>query len=136
MLRAFVNTKQNDWCRFLALVEHAYNNSVQASTQQTPFFLNHGRHQDTPLSRAVPARAAVPAVAEFVEGIQEALKNAKACIHVAQQRQKFMQTRREGLTGSRSGTKFSCWCARTNCLLGCLLSLPRSFLDRTPSWRL
>jgi hypothetical protein len=89
MLRAFVNTKQNDWCRFLALVEHAYNNSVQASTQQTPFFLNHGRHQDTPLSRAVPARAAVPAVAEFVEGIQEALKSAKACIHVAQQRQKF-----------------------------------------------
>jgi hypothetical protein len=89
MLRAFVNTKQNDWCRFLALVEHAYNNSVQASTQQTPFFLNHGRHQDTPLSRAVPARAAVPAVAEYVEGIQEALKSAKACIHVAQQRQKF-----------------------------------------------
>lgn len=88
MLRSFVSTKQTDWCRFLSLMEFAYNTSVQASTQQTPFFLNHGRHAETPLSRAVPSRAAVPAVSDFVEGIQEALQKAKACLNAAQQRQK------------------------------------------------
>jgi hypothetical protein len=50
MLRAFVNYKQNNWDEYLALVEFAYNNSVQASTGVTPFFANYGQPPSTPTS--------------------------------------------------------------------------------------
>lgn len=88
MLRGFTASHQKDWCRYLALVEFAYNNSVQASTQQTPFFLNHGRHLATPLSRVVASRSPNPSATDFVEGMQAALRSAKAHLSSAQQRQK------------------------------------------------
>ena len=88
MLRGFVGPRQDDWCRYLSMVEFAYNNSVQASTVHTPFFLNHGRHPNTPLSSAVPRRSTNPAVADWVEGLQCALQSAKSNIASAQQRQK------------------------------------------------
>lgn len=88
MLRGFVGPRQTDWCKYLAMIEFAYNNSLQASTLHTPFFLNYGRHPHTPLSSAVPKRSANPAVAEWVEGLQLALKNAKSNISSSQQRQK------------------------------------------------
>jgi hypothetical protein len=62
MLRGFVGPRQGDWCRYLSMVEFAYNNSIQASTVQTPFFLNHGRHPLTPLSSIVPARSVNPVI--------------------------------------------------------------------------
>ena len=70
------------------MIEFAYNNSLQASTVQTPFFLNYGRHPLTPLSSAVPSRSVNPAVSEWVEGLQSALKSAKSNLSSAQQRQK------------------------------------------------
>jgi hypothetical protein len=48
MLRAFTNYKQNDWDKYLSLVEFAYNNSIQASTGITPFFANYGQHPNIP----------------------------------------------------------------------------------------
>ena len=36
ILRATVNAKQNDWDEFLTTAEIAYNNSVNASTGETP----------------------------------------------------------------------------------------------------
>eukprot|EP00983_Pelagomonas_calceolata_P039391 1137166-Pelagomonas_calceolata.AAC.1 len=50
MLRAYVVPFQTDWDEHLVAAEFAYNNSVQASTGFTPFFLYHGRHPYTPLS--------------------------------------------------------------------------------------
>ena len=52
-LRAYVAPHQSDWDKHLIAAEFAYNNSVQASTGSTPFYLNHGRHPHTPLSLAV-----------------------------------------------------------------------------------
>ncbi len=89
MLRGFVSPKQKDWSSYLALVEFAYNNSKQASTLHTPFFLNHGRHAHTPFSSALATHAKVPAVTTFLEGIQQALADAQANMNAAQQRQKF-----------------------------------------------
>jgi hypothetical protein len=94
MLRGFVGPRQDDWCKYLSMVEFAYNNSVQASTLHTPFFLNHGRHPLTPLSSAVPSRSANPAVSEWGEGLQSALKSAKSNLASAQQRQKSHADRR------------------------------------------
>jgi hypothetical protein len=53
MLKAYVAPHQSDWDEHLIAAEFAYNNSVQASTGSTPFYLNHGRHPHTPLSLAV-----------------------------------------------------------------------------------
>ena len=43
-LRAFVNFKQNDWARLLAMAKFAYNNAKNASTGHTLFELNCGYH--------------------------------------------------------------------------------------------
>src|SRR6266511_685843 len=40
MLRAFVNYRQTNWDECLPAAEFAYNNSLQASTGYTPFFLD------------------------------------------------------------------------------------------------
>jgi hypothetical protein len=43
-LRMFVNHRQDDWSDWLPLAEFAYNNKIHTSTQQTPFFVETGRH--------------------------------------------------------------------------------------------
>jgi hypothetical protein len=48
VLRAFVNTRQDDWDLQLPLAEFAYNDSVHAGTGCTPFFANLGRHPRLP----------------------------------------------------------------------------------------
>uniref|UniRef100_A0A803SRK7 Gypsy retrotransposon integrase-like protein 1 n=1 Tax=Anolis carolinensis TaxID=28377 RepID=A0A803SRK7_ANOCA len=43
-LRCYVNYQQDNWASLLPLSEFAYNNGVQASTKETPFFANYGFH--------------------------------------------------------------------------------------------
>src|SRR5277367_3470589 len=43
-LHIFVSYRQDDWKEWLSLAEFSYNDSVHATTQQTPFFLNYGQH--------------------------------------------------------------------------------------------
>ena len=50
MLRACVSDRQDDWDEHLTAIEIAYNNSEQASTGFTPFYLNSGQHPTFPLS--------------------------------------------------------------------------------------
>ncbi len=64
------------------------NNSQQASTLHSPLFLNHGRHPLTPLSAVVASRSATPAVTEYVENLQAALRSAHSNISSSQQRMK------------------------------------------------
>uniref|UniRef100_A0A803TGX1 Gypsy retrotransposon integrase-like protein 1 n=1 Tax=Anolis carolinensis TaxID=28377 RepID=A0A803TGX1_ANOCA len=40
-LRCYVNYQQDNWASLLPLSEFAYNNGVQASTKETPFFANY-----------------------------------------------------------------------------------------------
>jgi transposase InsO family protein len=41
-LRAFCSYQQDDWCDHLPLAEFSFNNTVNSSTQRTPFFANYG----------------------------------------------------------------------------------------------
>ncbi len=50
MVRAYVNYQQDDWDNHLVSAEFAYNNSVQASTGFSPFYLNSGQHPNLPLT--------------------------------------------------------------------------------------
>ena len=94
MLRGFVGPTQKDWCQLLSIIEFAYNSSLQASSLYTPFYLNLGRHPRTPLSAAVAKRSPNPAVTEFVENLQAALRGAKSNISSAQQRMKVQTDKR------------------------------------------
>ena len=43
-LRCFINSRQNNWVDLLPFAEFAYNNTLQQSTKQSPFFANYGFH--------------------------------------------------------------------------------------------
>ena len=43
-LRAFCSYQQDNWVDYLPLAEISFNNSVNSSTQQTPFYPNFGYH--------------------------------------------------------------------------------------------
>ena len=83
MLRSYVNHRQDDWDEYLAPLEFAYNNHRQASTGHSPFYLNYGQHPSANWSVQSAATSQIPAAMEFIEKIDEAMKNAKASIGAA-----------------------------------------------------
>jgi hypothetical protein len=89
MLRPYVNLHTDDWDDHLTAVEFAYNNSVQASTGFTPFYLNTGRNPVTPaaLLSSTPVEADNQAAAEFLQQWQRDIATAKQHLEKAQQRQ-------------------------------------------------
>ena len=86
MLRAFVSVQQNDWDEQLDAAELAINNSTQASSKETPFYLTYGRHVRTPLNLAVPSSTNQSAV-DVVETLRDAHALAREKLIEAQQRQ-------------------------------------------------
>ena len=79
MLRAYVSYRQTDWDKHLTAAEIAYNNSVQASTGFSPFFLNSGQHPHLPLSAAVqPANESNnPPAAELLADLYADLESGR-----------------------------------------------------------
>ncbi len=49
MLRHIVSPAMTNWDELLVHAQFAINNAWQESVQNTPFYLNHGRHPRTPL---------------------------------------------------------------------------------------
>ena len=93
MLRAFVSPYQQNWDEYLIVAEFAYNNTVQASTGFTPFYLNNGRHPHTPLSLALPESLPSPkdnnpAANSLIGKFQSSLARAKDALYRAQERQR------------------------------------------------
>jgi hypothetical protein len=63
-----VNYQQDDWTDLLPLAEFAYNNTIHASTKQTPFFANYGYH---PRFNIEPATITeVPAAEDHLDKLQ------------------------------------------------------------------
>ena len=94
MLRSQINDAQSNWEEKLPLIMLAYNDSEQASTGFTPFFLKNGRHPRTALSATVPTPN--PAANDRVKIIKEAVEIAKQNIQAAQARQqKYANSRRD-----------------------------------------
>ena len=86
MLRHYVNPRQSNWDTMLPVLEFAVNNSWQESIENTPFFLNYGRHPRSPAALVLPTGN--PAADQFVSSRKEALLRAKTCLQAAQQRYK------------------------------------------------
>lgn len=98
-LRSFVAMHQSDWDQHLTAAEFAYNNSVNASTGFSPFYLAHGHHPRDVLAAAGPpaasddlsAEPSLPADAlavKFVDTIQTAQTSARQALEQAQAQQK------------------------------------------------
>jgi hypothetical protein len=97
-LRPYVNARHTDWDLYLTPVEFAYNNSIQASTGHSPFYLNSGQHPLTPGSLLKPPSFNTPAAHEFLQNIANSLHHAKTLLTIAQNRQKqYADTRRRPL---------------------------------------
>ena len=89
-LRAYVNYHQDNWDHWLALLEYAYNNSVNSTTGYTPFFLNYGQHPVSPLDYALVSKETQVnhTAATLLENLYTALDKAHENISHAQQQQK------------------------------------------------
>jgi hypothetical protein len=91
-LRAYVNYHQDNWDRWLALLEYAYNNSVNSTTGYTPFFLNYGQHPVSPIDHELSSKETETQVNHTAETLLEnlytALDKAHENISHAQQQQK------------------------------------------------
>jgi hypothetical protein len=92
MLRAYVEKRQTDWDEHLTAIEIAYNNSKQASTGFSPFFLNSGQHPILPLAslfstssmNSSPTNAAAESM---IENLISSLSEAEDNLQRAQARQ-------------------------------------------------
>ena len=87
ILRAMVNDNQSDWDQHLIKAEFAYNNSVQASTGHTPFYLNYGQHPRMPMTSVAEGATRVPAVLEMLSELRTGLTKTKENIKKSQERQ-------------------------------------------------
>ena len=74
-IRLFVNERQDNWNSLLPLAEFAYNNHVHSSTQQTPFFLDTGRHPRMGFEPHQP-RSRMETVNEFTDRMKATLEEA------------------------------------------------------------
>ena len=74
-LRSFVNARQDNWDELLVIYEFAYNNSINDSTGETPFFLNHGRHPTIPALIGHPSQS--PAADDFVQHLRTSIIEAR-----------------------------------------------------------
>jgi hypothetical protein len=54
MIRHYVNFRLDDWDTNLPILEFAYNNTPQVSTNYSPFYLFYGCHPKDPLSLTLP----------------------------------------------------------------------------------
>jgi RNase H-like domain found in reverse transcriptase/Reverse transcriptase (RNA-dependent DNA polymerase)/Integrase zinc binding domain/Chromo (CHRromatin Organisation MOdifier) domain/Retroviral aspartyl protease len=97
MLRSYVNSRYNDWDLFLSATEFAYNTSLNASTQETPFFLNYGKHPNTPATSLAAGgvnATHVPSSHQFAEHLHGAINKARSHLAKAQERQQKYANRR------------------------------------------
>ena len=97
MLRHYVNPHHDDWDQHLAMAQFAINNAYQESIQTTPFRLNTGR--DPPLPTTLGTGSRVPSAQAFADNLQQSLKEARAALELARNRQKqYADTKRRHIT--------------------------------------
>ena len=94
ILRAFVHPQQDDWEEHLPLAAFAYDNSVNATTKFTPFYLNYGRHLATPIDSALAVESDLPAAEEWLERLKTTQLEAEENIQKAQGQMKTQADKR------------------------------------------
>ena len=85
-LRCSINYHQDNWIDLLPLAEFAYNNTIQDSTKQTPFFANYGYHPR--FDQLQLSTSKNPAAEDLATRLLEIQKDIKIKLLEAQERQK------------------------------------------------
>jgi len=88
MLRSYINDKHDNWDELLPYLELAYNNSRQASTKFTPYYLNHGTHPHVPGAFLNPDSLASAEPDNLAHTVATALAEAKQHLERARERQR------------------------------------------------
>ena len=83
-LRLFVNERQDDWDDLLPMAEFQYNNHVHASTRESPFMLDTGRHPRMGFEPYQPP-SHLESVNEFKEQMEGSLSEARAALAKAKE---------------------------------------------------
>jgi transposase InsO family protein len=82
-LRIFCNFKQNDWFHYLPLAELTYNNSVNSTTQLTPFYAESDIHPlfdpAIPPSTVPSTKNRAPNIQSIILTLQDNLTQAQRC---------------------------------------------------------
>jgi Chromo (CHRromatin Organisation MOdifier) domain len=86
MLRHFICAEMNDCDTKLPLLEFAYNNAWNSSTQASPFRLYTGMHPLSPASNFAEKEFVVPTAGDFCQQLQGDLEAAKVCLQKARDR--------------------------------------------------
>ena len=92
-LRHYVNKRQTDWAVHLTHVESVFNNSVNTATHQAPNELLYGTTVRLFPNMDVPIDTSNPAVADYLEQIQERISDAIAIAKDNRLIAKTIQTR-------------------------------------------
>lgn len=85
-LRCFINYQQDNWSDLLPLAELCYNNTVHASTEETPFYALHGYHPRFSVETPRVA-ASSPLAQERLKNLHEVQEDLKFHIKSAQETQ-------------------------------------------------
>ena len=99
-LRTYTNYMQDDWKKWLPLVEFADNNNTSASSHQTPFYLNKGFHPrmdfspDDTTYDTVKKRVDSGRAQDIAEHMERLLVDAKARLQDSQERMKKQADRK------------------------------------------
>src|SRR5436305_4719702 len=96
MLRAVVSYRQDDWDDHLAAAEFACNNAPNASTGLSPFKINHGHDPHNPYTLLTCIPDEVPAVADFLQKLQNLTNQASDALVLAKaQQEKYANRSRQ-----------------------------------------
>ncbi|KAL1942197.1 hypothetical protein VTO73DRAFT_6261 [Trametes versicolor] len=91
-LRAYVSYQQDDWVDYLPLAEFAFNNAINLSTNQTPFYANYGFHPSFEPRLADPI--SMPGAADLATRLARLHDELRAELKNAQERQARNYNRR------------------------------------------
>ena len=76
-LQLFVNFKQNNWAKLLPIVQFAYNNTKNASTDHTPFKLKCSFHFQTSYKEDVNPRSQSKSANKLITELKELMAVCK-----------------------------------------------------------
>ena len=85
-LRCYINKRKNNWMDILPYAEFAYNNTLQQSTNQTPFFSNYGFNPK--FNPVIPADSRRTSTIDHVEQIRKNMQFLKKNLEKAKERYK------------------------------------------------
>ncbi|MCX6040304.1 MAG: RNase H-like domain-containing protein [Caldilinea sp.] len=106
ILRTLAFDHPTNWDRCLPAAEFAYNNSVQASTKHTPFYVNYGRHPVVPSSLEISTEDSnVPAAVDWLKFNSQIIAEVTQHLADAQEHQRRNHDRHRAASTFEVGQK-------------------------------